>query len=544
MIYYKNNLTNKIVAGFNTGHHGGCAIIGKGKVVSISEERLNRQKYSDGYTQSLLYCLKALKINLSDVDLFVSSSYHDRLPKDFVGDLESLGVSKDKCIQVDHHLSHAYSTYFLSPFTKALVLVIDGLGNDTDTESYYIAQNNQINKIGGNDPERSMYKGIGRAYEVFTNYCGWSAQEAGKTMGLASYGQNKYPKVDLYKINDNLQIESLIEEKYFRGAESFVIKNKLNFGKPLSGFNNKDAAFFIQDRTEKIILELINRLYDKYKISNLCLAGGVFLNSIINKKILDHTPIKNIFVPPCCDDTGQPLGNALYGLHEHFGVKKIISMKNAFLGRDYSKDEILDVLNKKQKIYALPYHVKEKAIKYTKEINVAKKIAHLLSQGKIVGLFNGASEIGPRALGHRSIICAPYPAEMKDFLNSRIKHREFFRPFAPSVLLEYVAKYFYLNKPSPYMLLVAKAKKKTERKISAVLHIDNTSRIQTVNTKDGLYYKIIKEFFKLTGIPVILDTSFNDNGEPIVETPRDALSMFCKNDLDYLVIEDYLISKS
>ena len=509
---FKNkNHNNKTVVGFNTGHNSGCAIIHDGKIVSISEERLDRKKNSDGYIKSLFYCLKALKINVSDVDLFVSSSYHKRLPDNFMGDLVSLGFKKEKFITVDHHLSHAYSSYFLSPFKKSLVVVIDGLGNENDTESYYVADNKKITKVGGNNSKRSIYQGIGRAYESFTNYCGWSAQEAGKTMGLAAYGKDAGKGINLFEISENCEINSKLSGNYYHGAVNFAKNNNLNFGRPFSGFNNKDAAFYIQDQIEKIIIELINRLYSKYKIDNLCLAGGVFLNGIVNKKILDETPIKNIFIPPCCDDTGQPLGNALYGYINKFGNPKDIHLKHAYLGREYK--------------------------------DITKPVAKLLNEGNIVGWFQGSSEIGPRALGHRSILTKPNPAKMKDILNEKIKHREMFRPFAPIILDEYKSDYFEINTESPYMLLVAKSKQSQIKNISAVLHFDKTGRLQTVKKTNGKIYNLLKEYKNISGLPVLLNTSFNDSGEPIVESPRDAMVMFAKNKIDYLVLNDYLIWK-
>jgi len=541
---FKNkNHNNKTVVGFNTGHNSGCAIIHDGKIVSISEERLDRKKNSDGYIKSLFYCLKALKINVSDVDLFVSSSYHKRLPDNFMGDLVSLGVKKEKFITVDHHLSHAYSSYFLSPFKKSLVVVIDGLGNENDTESYYVADNKKITKVGGNNSKRSMYQGVGRAYESFTNYCGWSAQEAGKTMGLAAYGKDSGNGINLFEISENCEINSKLNGNYYHGAVNFAKNNNLNFGRQFSGFKNKDAAFYIQDQIEKIIIELINRLYSKYKIDNLCLAGGVFLNGIVNKKILDETPIKNIFIPPCCDDTGQPLGNALYGYINKFGNPKDIHLKHAYLGREYKDKEIIDVIEKKQEIYPLPYEVKSKNFGYKKYKDITKPVAKLLHEGNIVGWFQGGSEIGPRALGHRSILTKPNPAKMKDVLNERIKHREMFRPFAPIILDEYKSDYFEISTESPYMLLVAKSKPSQIKNISAVLHFDKTGRLQTVKKINGKIYNLLKEYKNISGIPVLLNTSFNDSGEPIVESPRDAMGMFAKNEIDYLVLNDYLIWK-
>lgn len=539
-----SKVKDKTIVGFNTGHHGGCAIMHKGKMVAISEERVNRKKYSEGYLDSFFYCLDALKIGVKDIDLFVSSSYHKRLPKNFSGYFGYMNIPKKKFITVDHHLSHAYSAYFLSSFDRALVVVIDGLGNDSDTESYYIAKNSTIKRVGGNKKDRSMYKGIGRAYEAFTNFCGWSAQEAGKTMGLSAYGKEKYPDLQLFDIDDKLQAGSRLEGKYHHASLDFIKRNKISFGKPFSGFDNKDAAYFVQDRLEKVILDIINKLYDEYKIENLCLAGGVFLNSIVNRKILEKTKIKKIFVLPCCDDTGQPLGNLLYGYHGHLGYPKQFLMKTPYLGKEYTEKDYLDVIEKKQERFILPYKVKSTEIGYKKYRNIENITAKLLSEGKIIGWFQGSSEIGPRALGHRSILCAPYPKKMKDMLNAKIKHREMFRPFAPVVLKEKLPEYFDLAVESPFMLKIAKIKKGKVNKIPATSHIDKTARVQTVTKKmNDKFYDLIKSFYRITKVPVILNTSFNDAGEPIVETPKDAMIMFCITPMDYLVLGDYLIWK-
>ncbi len=541
----KTNLnSNKIIVGFNVGHNGSCTIINGNDIISIPEERLNRKKYSEGYMYSFVYCLKELGIKAEDIDLFVSSNYGEYLPNEFMGDFEVLGLDSKKFISVDHHLSHAYSTYFMSPFEEAMIIVADGQGNLNTTESYYIAKNKTITKIGGNNSQRSKYKGIGRTYETFTNYCGWSAQEAGKTMGLASYGKEKYPDLELYEINDEFEISSKCEGKYFHASYNFCKKNNIDFDKIGLGFDNKDAAYFVQDRTEKIIIELVKRLYNKYKIKNLCLAGGVFLNGVINNKILNETEIENIFVPPFCDDTGQSIGNALYGYYHQFNYSNRFQLKNAYLGREYTEDEILDVLEKKQIKYVLPYSVKSFDFNYKKSKNIEKDTAKILSEGNIVGWFQGGSETGPRALGHRSILCAPYPKEMKDKINAKIKHREMFRPFAPAILEEKVNEYFELNIPSPYMLNIGQAKEENAKKIPATLHVDNTGRVQTVNKSDNdKFYNLLVEFYNITNVPVLLNTSFNRGGEPIVETPKDALVMFCNTPIDYLILNDYIIWK-
>lgn len=535
---------DKTIIGFNVGHNGSCSLLYKDKIISIAEERLNRKKNSEGYLYAINYCLDAMNISIDDVDLFVSSNYGKPLPDNFIGQLKPYIKDKSKFITVDHHLSHAYSTYFLSKFKEALIVVIDGSGNDNDTESYYLAKDNKIEKIGGNSPDRDRYKGIGRTYETFSNFCGYSAQQAGKTMGLSAYGKMKYPDIELYNINDNLEIESKCNGKYIDGSLNFIKENNMDFGIPCSGYENRDAAYYVQYETEKIILELVKKLYEKYKIKNICLAGGVFLNGIVNQRILDETPIENIFVAPCCDDTGESLGNLLYGYHNYFNKTDRIEFTTPYLARPYTEEEILDVLEKKQIIYTLPYEVKSCKISYHKSDCVEKEIAKLLSEGKIVGWFQGASEIGPRALGNRSILCAPFPKEMKDILNLKIKHRENFRPFAPAILEEEVTKYFKINEASPYMLRVPVCTDFAKDKIPATLHIDYTGRVQTVNKNDNeKFYNLLQEFKNITDVPVILNTSFNDNNEPIVETPKDAMVMFCKSQLDCLVLNDYIIYK-
>ena len=253
-----------------------------------------------------------------------------------------------------------------------------------------------------------------------------------------------------------------------------------------------------------------------------------------NKKVLDNSPFENIFVQPAACDTGIALGCALYGAHmlngEPPGKHRF---KNAYLGKPYNEEEILAALNSTANI------------KFRKEPHMARKAAELLAEGKILGWFEGGGEIGPRALGHRSIICDPSKPGMKDILNARVKHREAFRPFAPSVLKEHVSDYFDLTCESPYMLLIAKVKEDKQKTVPSITHVDGTARVQTVTREDnGRFCELIEEFYKITGIPVILNTSFNIAGEPIVETPADAMKCFMSTEMDFLVIEDYLIEAS
>ena len=268
-------------------------------------------------------------------------------------------------------------------------------------------------------------------------------------------------------------------------------------------------------------------IQEKTKSKNICLAGGVALNSVANHKLFQKTNFKNIFIFPASSDCGLPFGLTLWGYYNYFQIKhKKINFKNAYTGSGYSDKETLKLLNKFQ-------------IKYSK--TNPKKIAELISTGKVIGNFNGKSEYGPRALGNRSILADPRNNKMRDYLNKEVKHRETFRPFAPAILEDKSSKFFDINY-SPYMLQVAKAK--NYKKIKSVCHVDKTARVQTVNVNQNRnFYNIIKEFYKKTNIPCILNTSFNDAGEPIVETPLDALICFLGTKIDYLVLKDILIEK-
>lgn len=535
----------KIVVGLNTGHDGGAAIIIDGKLShAISEERLNRRRYSSGYLNSFFYCLQATKTNINDISKIVFSSYGKNLPKGYMGDLKPLGLSPKIFSNVDHHLSHAYSTYFLSPFDDSLIIVLDGEGNNNMTETYYIGEGQKIKRIGGNNLKRKSSKGIGRTYEAFTNFLGWTDQDAGKTMGLAPFGNVNEFKTELYKISAT-EIEGYLETKYEQGALNYIDKNNLEFG-PL--YNNgeskgsKDAAAYVQFHTEKIVIELVKRLVAQTGKRKLCIAGGVGLNSSINSKLILNKIVDDIFILPASSDRGQPIGNALYGYQQI--TKKIprTVLKTDYLGRSYSENEILSALRRESKANVTKI-IPRKDLYYKKYKNIAKITARLISEGKIIGWFQGGSEFGPRALGHRSILCDPRDPSMKDILNNRVKHRETFRPFAPSCLQEYAYKYFDFPIPTPFMLFVVPVKTVSQNIIPSVVHVDGTGRLQTVTKKEnGIFYELISEFHKITGVPVLLNTSFNDN-EPIVETPADAVSTFLKTNIDYLSIGNYLVWK-
>ena len=534
------------IVGVNLGHDGGACIIHKNKIISISEERLTRNKKGYGYLSALFYCLKSLKITVKDIDYVAFSTYHKRLPKGYLGLFESLGFNKKQSIIIDHHESHAYGSYYLSGFDEALVVVMDGMGNVNMSESYYLAKGNKVKIIGHNDLDRSIYAGVGRAYESFTNFIGWPTTCAGKTMGLSAYGKGNYKNIRLFKIDDNLRVSADLKKKYGASAEEFLSRKHLSELLTEKGklSDAKEVAKLIQDKTEDLFVDLIKKLVEKTGIRKLCLTGGCALNCVANQKLLDLGIVDEIFVPPYPCDTGQAVGNAIAGL-----AKKKIYIKerlpHPYFGRMYDRKEILDVLQKKQEIYPLPYEIKIKDYDF-KEILDEKKyneiIADYIKHDLVVGWFQGDSELGPRALGHRSILANPTSKTMKDHINMKVKKREPFRPFAASLCDDDVETYFKSGLHDRFMSFAIDLKEKYIPLIPAVLHVDNTCRLQSVSKKENpKYYSLIKELKKKIGVPMVLNTSFNEDKEPIVETPVDALRHLAVGNIDVLAMDDFIV---
>lgn len=548
MVHKGKGIIRKVI-GINTGHNGGCALCIDGKIrIAISEERLTRVKNTPGWLNALKYCLENSGLKLSDIDLVVFSSYRDRLPgKGFDGGLNSFGFPKNRCISVDHHLSHACSTFLTSPFQESVIFVYDSHGNGEDTESFYLGNGSTIKKNGGN-PLPDPKKGIVRAYESFTSYFGWTSDEAGKTMGLAPYGdKSKFRKYPVYSQDKEGWFYSNLEDYYSNGVEKLCHRYSLKIpAKFLADkfTNYRNMASWIQGEFERAVVGTVSKLISLTGLSNLCLAGGGALNGVCNRKILQQSGVKNLFIFPAANDAGECIGNALYGyyIYGRNSRRKYI-WHDDYLGKTYTPKDILQRLENKRGF-------RDNTIKNAPDYsfrhinNITQITANLLAKGKIIGWFQGGSELGPRALGHRSILSDPRRKNMKEFLNLKVKGRESFRPFAASVLEEKSKDYFDLNIPSPFMLLVASVKKDKVNEIPAVTHIDGTSRIQTVNSwEGGIFYKLIKNFYKITGVPLVLNTSFNLSGEPIVETPTDAMRCFLRTGMDYLVINDILIKK-
>ncbi len=465
--------------------------------------------------------------------------------------------------KINHHLAHAACSFLCSPFKNAAILIADGMGPYKDdlfaSTSLWKASNNSMELINISTENRFCFNSLGHFYSAITYYCGFGFWEEGKTMGLAPYGsEGKISKnlsgfvkllpegkveIDKDFIGFSFSLmypNEIIFEKYHKNREYFTELFASKFGSYRKKGDqllerHKNLAWAGQYILEKALLHIGNYLCNITKLKNLCIGGGVALNSVANMKILKNTNFENIYIPPVCGDDGLALGTLLYKKYVIDNKEKSWHLNHAYLGIEYTSEDITNSL-------------KEFSSKITYQLlkpkDLVKKVAKLLTEQKIIGWFYGKSEIGPRALGHRSILADPRNKEMKDIINLRVKHREPFRPFAPSILNEFRNDYFYLEKESPFMLLVPEAKPKAIKQIPAVIHVDNTARVQTVTKNENdRYYDLIKAFYELTNVPVLLNTSFNDNGEPIVESPKDAIKAFLNLDLDVLVLQDYLVLK-
>ena len=512
--------------------------------VAISEERLIREKHPYTFPlHSIKYCmdhfnLKSFnEINLIVSDIIREPVWHRSGPsynvKEFDYLKSILKFPEKKIVQINHHLAHAASVYYTSGFKNSAILIVDGNGTDLETNSFYEGKNDKIKLI-----DKYKGRGIGVVYNVITKDClNLGTGGEGKTMGLAPFGEKGKPILDFSKvIYDGIETDysSILRRMPFSDILTLSGKNrikKINIHLPKRRKSEdvlnqkwKQIAFDVQNETEKCLIHLGKEIKKRVKSNNICIAGGVALNSVANQKLFDKTKFKDIFVYPACSDAGIPFGLCIWALYNHpkfkIDKRKILKLKNAYAGITYKNDEIESTLRK--------YKIK------SKKTNL-KDVAKYLSEGKIIGWFQNGSEYGPRALGSRSILADSRNPKMQDIVNNRVKHREGYRPFAPAVLEEDYKYFFKLKKPSPYMLLVAKVKK--PKLIPSVTHVDGTARVQTVNKKQNvIFYDLIKEFKKITGIGCILNTSFNNAGEPIVETPVDAILGIINMDMDYLVL--------
>lgn len=449
----------------------------------------------------------------------LADGYPHHLQKRFMG----AGAHPDKWQFVDHHLAHASSAFLPSPYNEAAVLTIDGRGEHTTT-SYYLGQQNNLSLLS----DVRMPNSLGLLYENVTTYLGFlHSSDEYKVMALASYGKPNYVKEFRSIIhmgeNGNYTIDEVNLEDLFgparKRSDPFTAKHF-------------DIAHSLQKVLEETVLELVRWFHGATQLPNLCLAGGVALNCVLNAVIRDKGPFKNIWVQPAAGDAGTSLGAALWldAQHRNDQQPKRFYMEHAYWGPEYSDDDIEQFL-------------KWTKVPYRKLDNIAEEAAKILAQDKVIGWYQGRMEFGPRALGSRSILASPIHPDMQARLNE-IKDREDFRPVAPVVLEEDAPEWFDQASYSPFMLFVYNVKPDKADKIPAVRHVDGTARIQTVNRRQhALYYDLLTEFKKLTGVPVLVNTSFNTRGEPIVCTPRDAIECFWTSPFDALVINSFLLEK-
>jgi carbamoyltransferase len=479
-----------------------------------------------------------------------------------------VGISKERVLFCEHHLSHAASTYLCSPFEEAAILTVDGVG-EWATATCGLGRGNDIRLT----KQIEFPHSIGLLYSAFTAFLGFEVNEGEyKVMGMAPYGVPRYVDkvwklvrqnsdgsfsldMDYFSFHHstdetyNQKFTALFGEPRSIGLQFFTKQSGFPkyFGTPPGNYNElcelnqyyADVAASIQRVTEELLLNMANHLHRETGLRQLCIAGGVGLNSVANTRILKETPFERLFVQPAAGDGGGALGAALWAYNILLGKPRIFTMRHAYWGRANSDAEIGDFLRRN----AIPFrHIED-------DDELLDHAVERLTQGKVIGWAQGHFEWGPRALGNRSILADPRNAEMKDIVNAKIKFREPYRPFAPSVLAEQAEKYFDLpqtqcHHPARYMQYVLPVRESQRSTLPAVTHVDGTGRLQTVfRDQSPRYYRLIERFGQATGVPVVLNTSFNLRGEPIVNTAADAFHTFSNSEMDSLILENFLIEK-
>lgn len=568
-----------IILGLNIGHDSSAALLNDGFLLAAcEEERYNKKKHTRAFPINAVNdCLKIAKLNISKVDIisvgfdpkkyikeFILKPALDdhQLVKRIIDKKEKLTLyfNLEKIIRQklkfkkriefnDHHMCHLASTYYPSNFKKSIVISYDGMG---EIATGYFAKANK-GRIKVFHKKNLFPNSLGLLYAAITSYLGWKANcDEGIIMGLASYGKPKnkikgFNKTYIEAFRDIIKHKSGLDYvinqnfiTYHKERDTWISAKFIKlFGKRKKyndkiTQNHKNIAAALQLRLEEIVLSQLKYIKKKNPdYEHLCLAGGVALNCSLNGKIAQSKIFKKIFIQPASGDSGLAIGSTIVSFIKYKNYKNLNFSKHSYLGSSFNDREILKVLQ-----------TYKNKIKFVKQKDIFSKTASLISDGKIIGWFQGSAEFGPRALGNRSILCKPFPGEMRDYINKKVKFREEFRPFAPAVLEENQKDYFEINQESPYMLIACKIKKEVKKKVQAIVHVDDTCRVQTVNEKyNKKFYFLIKKFFEKTDIPVLLNTSFNIKGQPIVNSPSDAIECFLKYKIDHLVINDFIIEK-
>ena len=554
-------------------HDTGVAILKDGTPLGVyEEERFNREKHTKRFPEkSLAVAFEANGLRLSDIDVVtvpwnmgpyrrtVARILTRKLPHSLnllrpqARKTMSLGAvnmplrlktalgrrygfqNLPRLVQVGHHDAHA-AVFFVSPFEDATVLIMDGFGDESAT-SAYTGRGNRIEKLWQDD----FFDSLGMLYSCVTEHLGFKVFEEGTVMALAACGGPTY----LDKFRDVIRLleggRIAINRDYISYdthgfLRPFTEKFLQMFGparsreEPITD-HHRDLAFALQARVEEAIIHMARELSRRHPSRNLVLSGGVALNCVANARILRDTDYEKVWVPPIASDSGVCLGSTLYYHHQVLGHRRDYTMRHPFFGAQYTDEQITSALN-------------AAGLSYRKlsEPELLRQVAQDLSESRIVGWFQGRAEIGPRALGNRSILSDARSLRIKDLINARIKHREAFRPFAPAVLIERLGDFFEFDQPDPFMTMAPRLRPDKVDVIPAAAHVDGTGRIQTVErTANPRYYALIEEYARLTGVPVVLNTSFNRQ-EPIVNSPQEAISCYLRTEMDVLVLGDFYIT--
>jgi carbamoyltransferase len=568
------------ILGLNTYDHdvSACLLRDGAIAFGIAKERITREKHAMGFYKEVIdYCLDAEGITLDDVELVVSNCYILPVPEmeerlvyqdmpGFLPEFERADAAGHplyraqggKTHTISHHLAHAYSAFAPCPFEDGAVMIVDGVGSyrsdvtepfpaadaasplARESESYYTFSGSRLDCIKKvwMEPDRGFLSdefynmaGLGALYSRASTYIFGDWNKCGELMGLAPYGRRDQVK-PLMDISDNrLQVprwSAAFNQPYVADGGKWD-------GNP-SMRHWEDLAWRVQDDTEKVLLARARWLRGTTGARNLVIAGGVALNCVANGRIAREAGFENVWIQPAAGDDGIAIGCAYYGHLALQNNPRNFTMTHSYIGKSYPEADVVAATQRfLVRIQTSAAH----------SANICADTAKLLADQKVIGWFQGGSEFGPRALGNRSIIADPRRAEMKDILNSRVKHRQPFRPFAPIVLAERADEIFEGRGDSPFMLMAKSVNPAWRDRIPAIVHVDGTARVQTVSeATNPVLYRLLKEFDALTGVPVLLNTSFNVKGEPIVETPRDAMACFLTTGIDYLILHDTLVSKT
>jgi carbamoyltransferase len=576
------------ILGINAYHgNASAALLQDGKLIAaVEEERFNRVKYAAGFpVAAIRYCLEQGGISIADVDhvavprnpwarIGTKLLYAMRMPrfaserakvlKQFVGIPEAMAAAfgldvkslRAQFHRVEHHRAHIASAFYVSPFEEAALLSADGLGDFAST-MWGAGAGTQMDIQGS----VAFPHSLGMYYTAITQHLGfWKFGDEFKVMGLAAYGEpnylDKFRKIVLTdsSLGFRLGLEYFVHhrqgsEMSWRDSDATPVLGRLFSDRlpdllgptrpteaPLEQ-KHMDMAASLQARLEEVLFHNLNVLHKRTGHKDLCLAGGVAFNSLANGKIFDRTPFERVFVQPAAGDAGLAIGAAGYVYHQVLGQPRDFVMKHSYWGPGYTNQQI------RAAVQASELGSAGVEISELHEDELVRATAERLAAGDILGWFQGRAEWGPRALGNRSILADPRSPHMKETLNARIKHREMFRPFAPSILAERAGEYFELSNPSPFMQFCYSVRPEKRQDLVAPTHVDGTGRLQTVEREaNPRYWKLINEFGKLTGVPALVNTSFNDN-EPIVLRPEEAINCFLRTHMDTLVIGDFLIRR-